>query len=310
MRALIRAVLRQIAQVLFRVRVLGDMSHFQVDRLLIIANHESFLDGLLIGLFLPVDPVFVVHTGIVANPWFRLLLRGVDHLAVDPTNPMGMKHVVRLIESGRPVVIFPEGRITVTGSLMKVYDGPAFVAEKTQATIVPVRLDGPARSYFSRLSGRYPRRLLPRVTLTVLPPTRITVAPDGSAKLRRRAAGEAMRKLMQEMLFASRPDQTLFSALCDAIDIHGRHRRLVEDMRQIEYSYQDLLKMTLMLGRLVVRASGSNTPGERIGVLLPNLTATLGVLIGLTAQNRVPAMLNYTAGVDALQSACTAAEIR
>jgi acyl-[acyl-carrier-protein]-phospholipid O-acyltransferase/long-chain-fatty-acid--[acyl-carrier-protein] ligase len=305
-----RAVLRLIAQVLFRVRVLGDLSHFQADRLLIIANHESFLDGLLIGLFLPVDPVFVVHTGIVANPWFRLLLRGVDHLAVDPTNPMGMKHVVRLIESGRPVVIFPEGRITVTGSLMKVYDGPAFVAEKTQATIVPVRLDGPARSYFSRLSGRYPRRLLPQVTLTVLPPTRITVAPQGSAKLRRRAAGDAMRKLMQEMLFASRPEQTLFSALCDAIDIHGRHRRLVEDMRQIEYSYQDLLKMTLMLGRLVVRASGSNTPGERIGVLLPNLTATLGVLIGLTAQNRVPAMLNYTAGVDALQSACAAAEIR
>ncbi len=310
MRTLIRAVLRLIAQILFRVRVLGDVSHFQASRLLVIANHESFLDGLLIGLFLPVDPVFVVHTGVVANPWFRLLLRGVDHLAVDPTNPIGMKHVVRLIESGRPVVIFPEGRITVTGSLMKVYDGPAFVAEKTQATIVPVRLDGPARSYFSRLSGRYPRRLLPRVTLTVLPPTRITVAPQGSAKARRRAAGDAMRKLMQEMLFASRPNQTLFSALCDAIDIHGRHRRLIEDMRQIEYSYQDLLKMTLMLSRLVVRASGSNQPGERIGVLLPNLTATLGVLIGLTAQNRVPAMLNYTAGTDALQAACTAAQIR
>jgi acyl-[acyl-carrier-protein]-phospholipid O-acyltransferase/long-chain-fatty-acid--[acyl-carrier-protein] ligase len=310
MRALIRSVLRLIAKILFRVRVLGDLSHFQADRLLIVANHESLIDGLLLGLFLPVDPVFVVHTGVVANPWFQLLLRGVDHLSMDPTNPMAMKQVVRLIESGRPVVIFPEGRITVTGSLMKVYEGPAFVAEKTRATIVPVRLDGPARSYFSRLSGRYPRRLLPRVTLTVLPPTRITVAPDGSAKQRRRAAGEAMRKLMQEMLFQSCPVQTLFSALCDAIDIHGRTRRVIEDMRQIEYSYQDLLKMTLMLGRLVVRESGSKSAGERIGLLLPNLTATLGVLIGLTAQNRVPAMLNYTAGTDALQSACTAARIR
>ncbi|HEX8979726.1 MAG TPA: bifunctional acyl-ACP--phospholipid O-acyltransferase/long-chain-fatty-acid--ACP ligase [Parasulfuritortus sp.] len=307
---MIRAVLRAAARVLFRVRVRGDKGDFDAQRLLIVANHESFLDGLLLGLFLPVDPVFVVHTGIVANPWFRLILRGVDHLAVDPTNPMAMKRVVRLIESGRPVVIFPEGRITVTGSLMKVYDGPAFVAAKTGATIVPVRLDGPARSYFSRLSGRYPRRLLPRVTLTVLPPTRIEMAVEGTAKVRRHAAGEAMRKLMQEMLFASRPQQTLFSALCDAIDIHGRHRRLVEDMRQIEYSYQDLLKMALLLGRLAVRQAGSSRPGERIGVLLPNLAATIGLLFGLSAQRRVPAMLNYTAGVDALQTACTAAEIR
>ncbi len=64
-----------------------------------------------------------------------------------------------------------------------------------------------------------------------------------------------MRRLMQDMLFASRPQQTLYSALCDAVEIHGRGRRLVEDMKQIEYSYQDLLKMTLMLTRLVERAA-------------------------------------------------------
>lgn len=308
--ALLRQILRLVARILFRVRVQGDFSHFRAERLLIIANHESLLDGLLLGLFLPVNPVFVVHTGVVANPWFRLILRAVEYLAVDPTNPMAMKRVLRLIESGRPVVIFPEGRITTTGSLMKVYDGPAFVAARTQATIVPVRLDGPARSYFSRLSGRYPRRLLPRVTLSVLPPTRLAGVQDGSAKQRRRAAGEAMRKLMQEMLFASRPAQTLYSAFCDAIAIHGRRRRLVEDMRQIEYSYQDLLKMTLMLGRLVVRAAAPGGDGERIGVLLPNLAATLGVLLGLSAHNRVPAMLNYTAGAEALQAACHAAEVR
>jgi acyl-[acyl-carrier-protein]-phospholipid O-acyltransferase/long-chain-fatty-acid--[acyl-carrier-protein] ligase len=217
---------------------------------------------------------------------------------------------VRLIETGRPVVIFPEGRITTTGSLMKVYDGPAFVAAKTGATLIPVRLDGPARSYFSRLSGKTPRRLLPRVSITVLAPTRLDVPHEGSARVRRRAAGEAMRKLMQAMLFASRPSQTLYSAFCDAIAIHGRRRRLVEDIRQIEYSYQDLLKMTLMLGRLIVREAGATRPGERIGVLLPNLAATLGTIIGLTARGRVPAMLNFTAGADALRAACEAAEIR
>lgn len=310
MRWMIRSFLRAVARLLFRVRVQGDLNVFDSRPLLIVANHESYLDGLLLGLFLPVDPVFIVHTGVVANPWFRLILSAVDYLAVDPTNPMGMKRVVKLLESGRPVMIFPEGRLTVTGSLMKVYDGPAFVAAKTGATIVPVRLDGPARSYFSRLSGHYPRRLLPRVTLTVLPPTHLAVAETGSAKERRQEAGEAMRRLMQGMVFSSRPSQTLYAALCDAMDIYGRRRRLLEDIRQIEYSYNDLLKMVLMLGRLACRAAPEVKEQDCVGVLLPNTVPTLGLLFGLSSQRRVPAMLNYTAGLDALQAACTAACLR
>ncbi len=307
MRSLIKPVLRGLCRVLFRVRVEGLTRGFDAGRLLVVANHESFLDGLLLGLFLPIDPVFVVHTG-VANDWFfRLLLSQVDYLAVDPTSPMAMKKVIRLLETGRPVVIFPEGRITTTGSLMKVYEGPAFVAAKTGATVLPVRLDGPSRSYFSRLSGKHPRVLFPKVRVSVLPATTIPMPEAPTAKLRRRKAGEAMRRLMQEMIFASRPHQTLFSALCDAADVFGKNRRVLEDMKQIEYSYNDLLKMALMLTRLVERHTAES---ERVGLLLPNLAPTLGLLIGLTARRRVPAMLNYTAGVDAMQAACTAAEVR
>lgn len=307
MRSLIKPFLRGLCRILFRVRVEGLTRDIESDRLLVVANHESFLDGLLLGLFLPIDPVFVVHTG-VANDWFfRLLLSQVDYLAVDPTSPMAMKKVIRLLETGRPVVIFPEGRITTTGSLMKVYDGPAFVAAKTGAKVLPVRLDGPSRSYFSRVSGKHPRVFFPKVRVSILPSTTIPMPDAPSAKLRRRRAGEAMRRLMQEMIFASRPQQTLFSALCDAADVFGKERRVLEDMKQIEYSYNDLLKMALMLSRLVERHTAGN---ERVGLLLPNLAPTLGLLIGLTARRRVPAMLNYTAGVDAMQAACTAAEVR
>lgn len=307
MKALVKRLLKGVARFLFRIEVRDGGDTLSASRLLIVANHESFLDGLLLGLFLPVDPVFVVHTGVASNRWFRILLSQVDYLAVDPTSPMAMKKVVRLIESGRPVMIFPEGRITVTGSLMKVYDGPAFVAARTGATIVPVRLDGASRSYFSRLSGKYPKKLFPRIRLTVLPPTRIEVPVAPTAKLRRHKAGEAMRRLMQDMIFASRPEQTLFRALCDAADIFGKNRRVVEDIRQVEYAYRDLLKVTLMLGRLVGRITAEN---ERVGLLLPNLMPTLGLIFGLSARRRVPAMLNYTAGAEAMQAACTAAAIR
>ena len=306
MRNLIKGLLRHIAELLFRVRVNGALPD-ECKRLLIVANHESFLDGLLLGLFLPLDPVFVVHTGVVRNPLFRLVLTLADYLAVDPTSPMAMKKVIRLIEDGRPVVIFPEGRITTTGSLMKTYDGPAFVAAKTGATILPVRIDGAARSYFSRLAAHVPKRLFPQISLFLRPTTHIPMPVAPTARQRRRKAGEAMRRLMQDMIFATRPTQTLFEALLDAADIQGHRHALVEDLKQIEYSYRDLIKMALTLGRLTARHSA---PGERIGLLLPNLAPTLGLIFGLSAHRRIAAMLNYTAGVDGMQAACTAAQIR
>ena len=305
-RSIFRMMMRILARLLFRVRIQGDTSQFNKNHLLIVANHESFLDGLLLGLFLPVKPVFIVHTVIAGNRWFRMILSLVDYLAVDPTSPMAMKQVVKLIHGGRPVVIFPEGRITVTGSLMKVYDGPGFVAAKSNAEIVPVRLDGAARSYFSRLSGNHPRSFFPKITLTVLPATRISMPEGGTAKMRRRQAGEAMRRLMQDMLFASRPSQTLFDALLETTQLFGKRRRLLEDLRQVEYSYADLLRMTLMLGRLVCRYTRQ---GEHVGLLLPNMAPTLALFFGLGAFRRVPAMLNYTAGSDALQASCSAAGI-
>lgn len=306
MRSFIKAVLRALSILMFRVKVSG-RPPANPDRLLIVANHESFLDGLLLGLFLPLDPVFVVHTGVVRNPAFRLLLSLVDYLAVDPTSPMAMKKVIRLLEGGRPVVIFPEGRITTTGSLMKTYDGPAFVAARTGATILPVRIDGAARTYFSRLAAHVPRRLFPRISLSILPTTRIPMPDAPTARDRRRRAGEAMRRLMQEMIFATRPNQTLFTTLLDAADIQGHGHSLVEDLKQIEYSYRDLIKMALALGRLVARES---QPGDKVGLLLPNLAPTLGLIFGLSAQGRTAAMLNYTAGVEGMQAAVTAAQVR
>ncbi|OAJ71852.1 bifunctional 2-acylglycerophosphoethanolamine acyltransferase/acyl-ACP synthetase [Methylobacillus sp. MM3] len=303
---MLKKSLRLLFRLLFRVTINGENYPQKPERLLVVANHESFLDGLLLGLFLPFKATFVVHTGVLKTWYFRLILSQVPHLAVDPTSPLAMKKVIKLLEAGEPVVIFPEGRITLTGSLMKVYDGPGFVAAKTGACILPVRLDGPARSYFSRLSGNYPRSLFPKVTLSILPVTAIAMPDAPTAKLRRRIAGEAMRRLMQEMLFKSQPVQTLFSALVDAVNIHGRKTRLLEDMKQVEETYGELLTRSLALGRMVEKISA---PGETVGVLMPNVSNTVCLVFGMSAMGRVPAMLNYTAGTAGMQNACVAARV-
>ncbi|HQT29637.1 MAG TPA: bifunctional acyl-ACP--phospholipid O-acyltransferase/long-chain-fatty-acid--ACP ligase [Thiobacillus sp.] len=305
MRKVLKLLLKTVFSLLFRVRISGTLPRRQPgQRLLIVANHESFLDGMLLGLFLPLDPVFVVNTGIAKRPLFSLVLGLVDHLAVDPTHPLAMRRVVKLLESGRPVVIFPEGRITTTGCLMKVYDGPAFAAARTGATILPVRIDGASRTYFSRVSGHYPKSLLPQLTLSIQPPVRIPAPLGLTAKSRRKEAGEHLRKIMQHMLFASHPRQTLPAAFLNAVSIYGRNRACLEDMKPSRLSYGDTLKMVLALSRLTSRIT---RPGETVGVLMPSAATTLGLLLGLQTGGCVPAMLNFTAGAEGMQSACHAA---
>ncbi len=74
------------------------------------------------------------------------------------------------MQDGERLVIFPEGRITKTGALMKVYEGAGMVADKAGAVIVPVRIDGLQFTHLSRMGAASPRRWFPRLSMTVLPP--------------------------------------------------------------------------------------------------------------------------------------------
>lgn len=309
---MLATLLRAICKIVFRVKVNGLENIPSQDRLLIVANHESFLDGLLLGLFIPKRATFVVHTGVLKNWLFRQILKLTPHLAVDPSSPLAMKKVVKRLEAGENIVIFPEGRITLTGALMKVYDGPGFVAAKTGATILPVRVEGAAQSYFGRLSDDHPRKIFPRVTLTVLPSTEIIIEdpsnhPPLTAKQRRRIAGEGMRNVMQKMLFQAEKSRTLFEAFLDTIDKYGTKTKIVEDMNEVEESYQELLKKSLALGRIACKVS---VPNEAVGVMMPNITNTLSLLLGMTAFNRIPAMINFTSGTAGIQNACIAANVK
>jgi acyl-[acyl-carrier-protein]-phospholipid O-acyltransferase/long-chain-fatty-acid--[acyl-carrier-protein] ligase len=303
-----KALIRRVLMLLYRVEVVGKEHMPQLGQpAVVVVNHVSFLDGLLLAAFLPGKPTFAVATRIAQAWWVKPFLGMFDAFPVDPTNPMAAKAMVKAVKQGRTLVIFPEGRITTTGALMKVFDGPGMVADKADAPIVPVRIDGAQFTRFSRLGGKVRRRAFPKITLTILPQRRFAVTGD-SARARRAAAGRKLYDVMSEMIFATSDiDRTLFQALVDAKDVHGGAAQVVEDIKRTPLTYGRLITGSLALGSPLAQGTRK---GEPVGVLLPNVAGVVVTFFALQAKGRVPAMLNYTAGLANLKAACMAAEIR
>ena len=304
---IIRYVCRNIVNVLFRLELSGFETIEKTKPKLYISNHESFLDGFLLGLVIPENPVFIVHTAVAKNPLFKLLLSLVDYLAVDPTSPMAMKKAIDLIKNNRSVVIFPEGRITVTGSLMKVYSGPAFIAFKTGVDIYPIVTSGLTYTYFSRMENDYPKSLFPKIKVKVLPKTKIEIPNVISAKEKRRLAGDTLRKIMQNMFFERESKSNIYDVFLEASKIYGKQKNILQDFTMTEYKYSDIKSKSELLGVIIKEKIKIN---EYYGFLLPNSASAIFVLLGSLLYKRIPAMLNYSNGVEGIFNACYTAKIK
>ncbi|TDR89245.1 acyl-[ACP]--phospholipid O-acyltransferase [Enterovirga rhinocerotis] len=307
-RIVLKAVVKSILSFVYDVEVRGEENVAKAGaRRIVVANHQSFLDGLVVAAFMPGDPVFAVDTTIAKKWWSRPLLALVDYAALDPTNPMALKSLAREVEQGRMLVIFPEGRLTVTGSLMKVYDGPGLVADRTGADLIPVRIDGVQHTMFTRLAGRVARKMAPKITLTVMPPCRLDVDPAIKGRARRKIAGQRLYDVMSETLFrSSNIDRTLFRSLLDAAALNGRSRPIIEDIDFNPLGYGRLIAGAYVLGAKLRRFASE---GEAVGILLPNSVGAIVTFFALQSTKRVPAMLNVSTGAAGMAAACRIAKV-
>jgi len=105
---------------------------------------------------------------------------------------------------------------------------------------------------------------------------------------------------MERVFDARKAQRTVFDALLDAAGEYGAGRAILEDQERAPLSYTDLIRASFALGRKI---AGKTTRGERVGVLLPSSSAAVVTFFGLHAFGRIPAMLNFTAGLRNLRAA-------
>lgn len=306
---IIKWLFKLLFKIVYRVEVSGLENYHAADsRVLIVANHLSFLDGLLLAVFLPDKPTFAVNSHF-AKLWFlKPLFKLATIFFVDPNNPMATKSIINQIKQEKKCVIFPEGRITVTGSLMKVYEGPGLIATRANAQILPVRLDGAQYTPFSRLRGKVRIRWFPKIVINILKPCYLTTKEQATAREQRNYLGIKLHDLMTQMLFdSSDHDKTLFKSLIEQRYIHGKKHIIIEDSDFKPINYGQLLAASFVLGKQISKTSN---PGEYLGFMLPNMAKSIITFFAMQAYGRVPVMLNFSAGIKNLLSACRTAKIR
>jgi len=293
----------------FRLEVEGLENVAKAGHNAIIAmNHVSFLDAPVAMSLLPKRPVFAIDIAISRSWWIQPILGVAQTMALDPLKPMALRTIINAVREGNMLVIFPEGRITITGSLMKIYDGAAMIADKSDAMVVPVRIEGPERTFFSRLkSTQVRRRWFPRIKVTILEPVKLNVDPQFKGRKRRLAAGAALYDIMSNLMYrTAHTDRTVVEAVIEAAKVHGAKWPAIEDPTSGRLTYKRLLQAVRILGAKLMPLAPA---GRAVGVMLPTSNGAVVTVLALMSGGRVPAMINFSAGAANVLGACRAAQI-
>ncbi len=312
MRKFIRFCLKTVFTV-FKVRCSIEFDERNMPRKgVYVANHVSFLDPVLLFAFLPGDPVFALNGHLYRNRLIRFLMRTADVMPFNPIEPGDIKELIAKVDGGRLCVIFAEGRVTESGGLMKIYEAPGLVADKSGAPLIPVWIEGPQYGYFSKTKGKLPHRPLPKVRVIVGRPRSFKLKDE--LRRQRDHISNEVYMILREMSFEVRynPDISLFAQLMKTAKIHAkkglfRRPKFVEDIQRKPQSYRDIVIKSFVLGKYLKRRT---EPEEHVGLFLPNSVAALCSFFGLTAYDRIPVMLNFSVGAQNMVSMCKTAQVR
>lgn len=266
------------------------------EKTIIMPNHISLADAAVLAFNLPPEVVFVANTHSAKKYSFIHKLRKV--ITIDTSNANSLRTVIELINEGTPVVIFPEGRITTTGAMMKIYEGVGFIASKTNANIYPIMINGLERSKWSYTNHLWKNSYFPKTKLTVGTPFKLKFDENDSSNVqRKKALEEISKRFADELAFSRLKDKVnLFNELLESAEINGYDKEMASGITGTS-TYKDLIVSSYILSLKIKKLLHGKT---KVGLFLPNSVEHVKTLYSLFYNGITPAILNYSSGVKTL----------
>ena len=295
---LVRFSLWLLTHTVYRIRIEGQQHVPFRGPALLVCNHLSHVDGLLVGSCVQRFIRFLVYRPYYEHWAFHPLLKLMKAIPVSAGRQAltSIDTARRALEQGHVVCIFAEGSISRTGNMLPFKRGFERIGDGLDVPIIPVYLDRVWGSIFSFKGGRFFWKRPLRV------PYPVTVA-FGAPLPSTTTAAEARLALMtlgSSVALARRPVDEVLG------------RQFIRTARRHWFSFcmADSTGQRLTFGRAVVGGLllsqwiRRRLPDEtHVGVLLPASVGGALANVGLSLAGRIPVNLNFTAGKDAMAAA-------
>ncbi len=304
----LRLMLYPIANVLYTIRAVGKENVPAEGPVLLVSNHVSFIDAILIAMANDRLVRFLMLRQYYDLPVAHWLFKAMGCVPVSSSD--GPKELVRSFQrardsmlSGEAVCIFAEGGISRHGQMQRFKKGFERMVDGVEVPIVPVHLDAVWGSIFSFSEGKVlfkrPRRIPYRVTVSFGNP----LPPTATAFEVRQAILELAATAFEHRLAGSPPLPLVFARQAKRCLIRGG----VADSSGVDLSGLKAMVGAHLLGVELEKELGSE---ERVGLLLPPSAPAALANFGLSLRGKVPINLNYTASKEIVDVCVAKAEAR
>lgn len=301
----IEVIASVLARLLYRVRTSGTEYVPQEGGALLIANHLSYVDVVVLQLACPRRIRFVGFKGLRHHWFFDLCLRWSGTLLISARHPTeGVKRAVKSLRAGELVCVFPEGHISRTGQLMEIKRGFEIMARQAEVPVIPAAIDGLWGSIFSFAGQRYLWKS-PRLKPT---PVFVAFGPRLPAREVTTMMARAALLDLAAQAFEERP----------VLKRHlGREavRSLARRPWHIEVVDRTAERRPVSAGKILAAAAvlsrhlRQTVPESRVGIVLPPGAGGFIANLAVCCAGKTPVNLNFTAGRAAVEAALRLGEI-
>ena len=299
-------IARIIARALYKVRTHGAENIPAQGGVLLIANHLSYADVVVLQLGCTRPIHFIGYDGLKQNPFFAWVFSISGSIAISSAQPReGMKAAIAELKAGEVVCVCPEGNISRTGQLMAIQRGFEVMARQANVPVVAAAIDGLWGSIFS-FSGNTYLWKWPR-----LKPTPVFIAFGRPTAPQQVSVGWARLELLDlgRVAFEERPvlKRHLGRECVRALTKEPWRLQLVDrTAERREVTRAQLYAAVAVLSRRI-RATITE---KRVGIVLPPGAGAFIANLAILAAGKVPVNLNFTTSRESLEASFKLGDIR
>ncbi|MFH0924568.1 MAG: acyl-[ACP]--phospholipid O-acyltransferase [bacterium] len=305
---LLRFLLWMFTHSIYKIKIIGQENIPKEGGALLVCNHVSYVDFLLIGACIQRFIRFLIYRNYYEMKYlkpFGRLMKAIPIAVEDGPKEMlrSLKAATQFLNDGELVCIFPEGEISRTGNMLSFKRGLEIITKGSSTPIIPVYLDRVWGSIFSYHQGRFFKKIPVKIPY----PVTVAFGKPLLSIVDSFTVRQAVLELGAEAFHYRKNDQELLSTRFYIQAQKTPFKPCIADGQGNELNYWRTIVAAMALSRVIARKYPLD---EYLGILLPPSVGATLVNIAISITGKIPVNLNYTASKEALERAIAKCKIR